>query len=541
MGVMGSGELHEKGGVYYIYYNIFIYFLQKPSAVHYGFFRMPPVWIILIGLLLAGALSPLLTFAALFQQKEWRWDRLREHLRRDGAVNQLFGRVRPALYGLFVLLWIAALPRSVSALALWTGLFAVLSAVQLGLKRQRMPVWTSKAKLIIALSVLLTVIAAILTLAVPVLMPGIILLQPLFVLAAWLILKPLDYVLKKRVMDRAAAHRATLTDATVIAVAGSVGKTTTKELIAHLLTDLRPAVTPAHVNTEMGVAQWLTGKKADVFVVEMGAYRLGEIALLCRIAQPTVGVMTALGSDHLALFGSEEAIVRGNGELIEFLPEGSHAFLYGENPGCRSLAQKARSKTHLTGEGDLLPTDIHENDQGISFKAGGSTFQLPLQGRHNVHNALLAIGVARQLGVRDERIKELLKTFRGPAHTFNMRTERGVLLLDDTYNISPLSVGAALDWAARQTHRPRVLLTSGLQETGDEEARFLKELGAKAKGSVERVVFTAAHGADAFGQGFGAPVEVLNPRSPRVAEGSVLLAVGRMPPSTVQRLLPADR
>jgi UDP-N-acetylmuramyl pentapeptide synthase len=500
----------------------------------------------LLGLTIIGAISPLLTFGALFQQKEWRLDRLQEHLRRDGPITQFFGKIRPVIVGAFLI--IRLLPFSFTGtstfILAWMILLAGLSGLQIILRKQRMPVWTSKSKLLTVTALCLTILVAIFGLAHPALLPVIVLLQPVILLGAWALWKPVDRMMKERIMSSAAEHRKKMKDAVVIGIAGSVGKTTVKELISHLLQDLKPVTTPAHVNTEMGVAQWLLKQTSDdrpqtlVFIVEMGAYNVGEIALLCRIAQPTIGVMTALGSDHLALFGSEENIIKANGELIEALPEGGHAFLYGPNDGCKKLAASFKGTVHLTGEKDLQPQETMENDHGIGFKAGGSTFHAPLHGLHSVHNVLLAVGVARHMGIRDERIKELLKTFRPPAHTFNVRTEKGVLLLDDTYNISPLSMKAALSWAAVCTARPRVLLTSGLQETGTEEDRFLRELGTLAKTSVERVIFTSAHGAHAFGSAFGNPVEILSAETKRIEKGSALLAVGRMPLSTIQKLLP---
>lgn len=471
----------------------------------------------LIGLVLIGVLSPLLTLAALFQQKEWRLDRLKEHLRRDGWWGQLLGRIRPAL----VLCGLVILNLTTDVFVANIGLFALagLSIVQMALRKQRFPRPTSKAITLVGTALLLDVLLIGLT-GQYTFLYVLTLLQPVILVAAWMIWKPVDYILKKRVMDRAMRLRSHMEDATVIGIAGSVGKTTVKELIAHLLQDLEPAVTPAHVNTEMGVAQWLTkqsSKGSNLLIVEMGAYRKGEIALLCRIAQPTIGVMTALGSDHLALFGSEQNIIDANGELIEALPKNGHAFFYGDNAGCKELAKRAS-----------CPVTI----------AKAESHQHTLQGRHNDYNVSLAVSVAQHMNVKAERITELLKTFKPQAHTFTIGTEKDVLVLDDTYNISPLSMNAALDWAANQTARPRVLLTSGLQETGAAEAQYLEDLGAKASKSVERVIFTDEHGADIFAKAFGKPVEVLGTETERVEAGSVLLAVGRMPLSRINRLLP---
>lgn len=493
---------------------------------------MFPFGVLLIGLTLVTCLSPLLTFVALFQQKEWRTDRLNEHLRRDG-FSQLFGSIRPIILAASIMLMVLpfSFTQTATFLLLVQAVFATLTLIQFALRKQRMPRWTNKAILITTFSLFITFCAIDYAYRfLPSLILILVVLQPLMVLLTWSLLKPLDFFLKSRVMNKARDLRASWKDATVIGIAGSVGKTTTKELINHLLQDLNPTTTPAHVNTEMGVAQWIINNhyklqttNYKLMIVEMGAYRKGEIKLLSDIAQPTIGVMTALGSDHLALFGSEQAIIEANGELIEALPKDGHAFFYGENDGCRELAKKALCDVTLT-------TDLKSINQ----------FEMPLQGAHNVHNVYLAVAVARHFKIADKRIAELLKSFRQTAHTFDVKTESGVLVLDDTYNISPLSFKAALDWAVEQKQRPRVLLTSGLQETGSKEDRFLKELGAQAKDAVERVVFTNKHGADIFSSAFGKDVEILSSSTKKVEAGSVLVCVGRMPLSTITRLLPND-
>jgi UDP-N-acetylmuramoyl-tripeptide--D-alanyl-D-alanine ligase len=402
---------------------------------------------------------------------------------------------------------------------------AALSTAQILLRKQRYPQPTSKALALIATAIVINLILILSLRTQPIGYPLVAVIQPFIVLIAWLLWRPVDLILKKRVMDQAAQLRSQMKDVTVIGIAGSVGKTTVKELIAHLTQDLKPLVTPAHVNTEMGVAQWLTNKllapttqSPQLLIVEMGAYKKGEIALLCQIAQPTIGVMTALGSDHLALFGSEQNIIDANGELIAALPKDGHAFFYGDNDGCAELAKRAPCP--------------------VTVAANGLDLTHSLEGRHNQLNVALAVSVARHLGIKADRINDLLKTFKPQAHTFSVKTEGGVTILDDTYNISPLSFNAALDWVSTRTESPRVLLTSGLQETGPDEERFLRELGEKASHIIDRVIFTDAHGSDVFAQAFGKPVEILNAQTSHVAARSVLLAVGRMPLSTITRLLP---
>lgn len=530
---------------------------------------MPFEWLLIAGVLL-GSLSPLLTFARLFQMKEWRLDRLGEHLRREGWIGQTVGRARGSLSLLYVVLSAAIYALAfvggdgtgaeavivailfLGACAL--GAFVLLSLGQLLAGKQRMPVWTSKTTALVGTALLLDAALAygstytLWMFAVP-LVPAV---QPAVLLFAWLLWKPVDVVAKNRLLSKAAAHRATFGNATVIGIVGSVGKTTTKELLKCVLADLSPVATPEHVNTELGVASWLLkiDPRDDVrarhavpqrnhptntlLIVEMGAYRRGEIATLCRIAQPTIGVVTALGSDHLALFGSEEAIVDANAEILDALPKDGHLFVLGDNAAAKNLAKRAPCAATVAGSEDA---DVRETDRGLTLESKGTRFTVALHGLHNAGNAMLAVAVARHFGVGDERIRELLAGYRGTKHTFHLRTERGVAILDDTYNVSPLSFRAALDWAKARPERPRVLLTSGLLETGSAEDAFMAELGKAAKTSVERVVFTTESGKDAFARAFGKQVESLKSATP-IADDGILICVGRMPPATIQTLLP---
>lgn len=507
-------------------------------------------------LALIGALSPLLTFTRLLQQKEWRWDRLIEHLRHEGYWTQLLGRMRPLLILPYILSLAIRIPSAPSYVLPGTlAVLAIATILQIGLRRQRTPIWTHKAILVTGTALLLLLVTIR---SLPVLLfPFLPLAAPFFVLVALLLLSPLDRFLKNRIMRRARELRTSLLHATVIGIVGSVGKSTTKELLHCVLSDHAPLTTPEHVNTEMGVALWLLSqrqalkeRKHPLLIIEMGAYREGEIALLCSIVQPTIGVVTPLGSDHLALFGSEEAIVEANAELLHALPPDAPVFINADSPACRLLADRCAQPITVASSssyGQWHPVEYTETEQGISFlpavpsadaSYGNSTFHVALHGKHNVGNAMLALAVAAHVGVAPERAKENLKALHPVAHTFSLRRVGDVLVLDDTYNVSPLSFHAALAWAKGRPERPRVLVTSGLLELGHAEDAHLLSLGEEARYCVERVIFTTSRGRDTFAKGFGTSVELLTASTPPVTSGSVLLCVGRMSPNIPASLLP---
>ncbi len=434
------------------------------------------------------------------------------------------------------------------------GLFAALSIVQPVLRRQKLPVWTQKAKTLAGSAFLLTIALSFLTAMLPrgeLLLPVIPLLQPLMVGIAWALFLPLDRFLKTRMMDQARAIRLRNPDLVVIGITGSVGKTTTKELLACALKDLEPLVTPAHVNTELGVAQWLIRElptyiarragKPGILVVEMGAYRKGEIALMSSYVRQTIGVITHIGTQHLALFGSQEALRDAKAEIITQLPKDGHAFLNGDNELCRGIAPLAPCPVTIVGTGgkaDLEAFDVEETTQGIRFTVDGAAYDVPVHGTHNVTNVLLTIAIARHLGVTQAAMQRHLRSFSAPDKTFTVRESGGVKVLDDTHNSSAASFKAAIAWAKTQPYERKTLLASGLIELGDEQERTERELGELASPVFGEVVFLDARSARIFAQGYGKPVHIY-PEGTTCAPGTLLVCVGRMPASVVRRFLPA--
>ncbi len=509
---------------------------------------MLPSPLLLLSALLASA-SPLLTYAWLWQLKEWRVDRLREELAREG-LYPLVGRARPSIVGIAAI--IAFVDPALASPALGTGLLllALLSGAGFAMGRQRMPRWTPKALCIAALAGTLDMAGGGLVLLWdwPLLLLLLPLAQPLVIGLSWLLFWPVDRWLKGRVLRTARAMRRRFPRLVVVGITGSVGKTTTKELLGHLLQDLHPAVTPAYMNAEIGVARWLirtlaarAPEDASPLVIEMGAYSKGEIALLSDIARPTVGVVTAVGDQHLALFGSEEAIAQAKGELIASLPPDGRAFLNGDQPLVRSMAERAACPVTLAGTGgrlDVEAFDITETEAGLQFRTQDTLLLLPMRGTHNVVNVLLAVSVAQHLGIRLPRIAELLRSFRPPHQTFSVRAEGTVTVLDDTHNSSSSSIRAAIAWARTQPQERKTLLAAGLIELGEKQAPVERELGGLCKAVFDRVIVLDPASRSHVADGYGEKTELYSTQTPKVEPGSLLVCVGRMSGKTVSRLLP---
>jgi len=505
--------------------------------------------VLFVGLALLASLSPLLTFAWLWQVKEWRFDRLREHLRNEGCFRQLFGIIRPMI--ILALCITSIFHQEIRPFWHTTTLIilSLLTLMQFGMRKQRFPVWTQKATTLVIFTIIIDTAIAWLWLSSQLVYLVVLPILQAFTLSiSWFVFWPLDRFLKAKRMRRAQQLREKFPDLTVIGVTGSVGKTTVKELLSCILSERNTLATPAYVNSEMGVANWLIEElskknesQPEILIVEMGAYRRGEIAKLCRVANPTMGIVTFIGKQHMGLFGSQEALANAKAELIEALPEDGTAFLNADNDACKSLADRASCPMQTVGTGghaDIEAFDIEETPTGIIFTAGETRFSVPLHGTHNVTNILLTIAVARTLDMSDGEIAQAISHYTPPDHTFSVRNERGVTVLDDTHNSSPTSFKAAVAWARTQPEENKVLLTSGLIELGTKQDPIHTELGEMSQDVFDRVIFLHPRSGQFFEKGLGEAIEIYNPLTKKLDADTLLVCVGRVPKSTIQKLLP---
>jgi UDP-N-acetylmuramoyl-tripeptide--D-alanyl-D-alanine ligase len=287
----------------------------------------------------------------------------------------------------------------------------------------------------------------------------------------------------------------------VVAVTGSSGKTTVKELVAAILRgEHRVCATQGNLNNDIGVPLTLMRLSAeeDVLVVELGANHAGEIAYLAQLVEPTVGVITNAGAAHLEGFGSVAAVAAAKGELLDHLPRAGTAVLNADDP--YSGDWRARSRAGIvTTFGLGASADCRPVGEPV-FDAGGSRFtlrlpdgaeidvRLPLLGMHSVLNAAAAAAAAQAVGVPPEGIAAGL----GRAAAVHGRLDRivgrrGAVIIDDSYNANPSSVRAALDTLARLPGK-RIAVLGDMAELGPDAARLHGETGAYARGRCDELV-----------------------------------------------------
>jgi UDP-N-acetylmuramoyl-tripeptide--D-alanyl-D-alanine ligase len=247
-------------------------------------------------------------------------------------------------------------------------------------------------------------------------------------------------------------------DLRVIGITGSVGKSTTKELIAEVLGQRYCTLkNPGNLNNEIGLPLTLLrlGEGYEAAVLEMGFYVPGEIALLCEIALPQVGVVTNVGTVHAERAGSQEAIARGKAELVKSLPASPAgvAVLNYDDPWVRDMALQTSARVFFYGldpHADIWADEVEGIGlEGIRFRLHYRNevlhLRVPLIGRHSVHTVLRAAAVGLVEGLTWQEIVSGLRSGHAQLRLVAVRTESGALMLDDTYNASPESTLAALN------------------------------------------------------------------------------------------------
>jgi UDP-N-acetylmuramoyl-tripeptide--D-alanyl-D-alanine ligase len=278
----------------------------------------------------------------------------------------------------------------------------------------------------------------------------------------------------------------------VIGITGSVGKSTTKEMVAEVLsTRYRTLKSPGNLNNEIGLPLTILKLSSghQRAVLEMGFYVPGEIAFLCDIALPHIGVVTNIGTVHAERAGSQEAIARGKAELVQALPPAPDgvAVLNFDDPWVRQMEEKTKARVFFYGlsrEANLWADNVVGLGlEGIRFRLHyqGETLhvRIPLIGRHSVHTALRAAAVGLVEGVSWQEILEGLRQGHTQLRLAAVRTQTGALLLDDTYNASPESMLAALNLLDELDGR-KVAVLGDMLELGPYERSGHEMVGLRA-------------------------------------------------------------
>ncbi|WP_246259910.1 UDP-N-acetylmuramoyl-tripeptide--D-alanyl-D-alanine ligase [Oxynema aestuarii] len=305
----------------------------------------------------------------------------------------------------------------------------------------------------------------------------------------------------------------------VVGVTGSVGKTTTKELIAAVLAACSGAQvlkTERNYNNEIGVPQTLLQLQAthQYAVIEMAMRASGEIALLTQIARPTIAVITNVGTAHIERLGSEAAIARAKCELLEHLRPDGIAILNHDNARLLDTAAQVwcgRTVTYGLDGGDVRGELLDPQ----TLLVNGRRIPLPLPGRHNALNTLAAFTVAQVLGANLEALEKGIAVELPEGRSRRYEIGDDIAILDESYNAGVESMGAALELLAQTPGRRKIAVLGTMKELGERSAQFHERVGQIARQVQLDALFIFAEATEAQAMAAGAIglplVEILDP------------------------------
>ena len=395
-------------------------------------------------------------------------------------------------------MWLAATPqkkplvmtgRALRTLVVSLALFVAASLVLPGLAHLFLGGWPADVGTWIVVTVLLA------------------LGSPLLLSASDILLTPVQAAINRRFTNRAQNLLAQV-GPTVVGITGSFGKTSTRAAVEVLIAPAEQVLaTPGSFNTPLGVVRTINESLEEqhrFFVVEMGARHRGDIAELCRLVRPRIGVLTAIGPAHLETFGSLETIARSKYELIEALPDNGSAVMNVDDPAVRALAD-ATDRVEVVRYG-LVPeaaphitaSDLTTTREGTQFKlvdsrSGDScAASTRLLGRHSIGHVLAGVAVSLVAGRRLSDLVAPIATLAPVEHRLELiEGAGGVTVIDDAYNSNSDGAAAALEVLQALPARRRVVVTPGIIELGAMQEQANEELGRRAASVADTVVLVA--------------------------------------------------
>lgn len=336
--------------------------------------------------------------------------------------------------------------------------------------------------------------------------------SPLFVLVANMLLKPVEKHINNKYYKDAERILDSMPDLKIIGVTGSYGKTSTKHYLNRILSEKYDVMmTPGSFNTTMGVIRTIREYLKpynEVFIVEMGAKQPNDIKEICDLVHPSIGVVTAVGEQHLESFKTIENVQRTKFELIDSLPADGLAVINDDFPYVAnrpvSNVECIRYAVSATGAAQYTAEDIQYSPSGTTFTvlAPDGTrlpFTTKLVGECNVSNLLAAIIIALHMEVPVDKIRYAVANIEQVEHRLNMkRTAGGVTIIDDAFNSNPTGSKMALDVLKMMTGGRRIIVTPGMIELGDRQEELNEIFGEHIASSADIAIIVGAYNRDAI-------------------------------------------
>lgn len=408
--------------------------------------------------------------------------------------------------------------------------FTLGSLIYLATRKYKKPlVWTPRARRIYTVGI---IISALLTLAITLCSQSSDIYSVLYVIcltflglycgshiiimvSVWL-LSPIERHINNGYRNDAARILSSMPGLTVIGITGSYGKTSTKHYLNRILSEqFEVLMTPGSYNTTLGVIRAireLMKPYTEIFICEMGAKNIGDIKDICDLVHPSIGIVTAVGPQHLESFKTIENVCRTKFELIDSLPDEGFAVI---NNDFDPIAEK---KVELEGlcrysvrneNADFRASQIAYSPTGTSFTITGKDTSLDLHtklvGECNVSNLIAAVIVAMHLGMPFEKIRRAVEAIEPVEHRLSIkRTAGGITILDDAFNSNPAGSSMALDVLRAMTGGKRIIITPGMIELGEKQHELNREFGKKISVSADIAIVVGQYNREAILAGIAA-------------------------------------
>lgn len=400
----------------------------------------------------------------------------------------------------------------------------VWNIVVMARRRYKKPlVFTPRARRIDAVAIILSA-AAVATVWAAVSLRGacvaamaLLFVSQLVVLAADWLLRPVERHITRKYYSEAREILASVPCLKIIAVTGSYGKTSTKHYLYRILSEqYETLMTPGSYNTLLGVVRTIREQLKpyhEVFIVEMGAKQPGDIREICDLVEPEIGIITAVGEQHLETFKTIECVQQTKFELVEGTDDNGFVVLNNDFPyvANRPVKSPAPVRYAITSpeDADYTVRDIDYGRNGTNFTVvGPDGFELslttPLVGECNISNLLAAVIVALKIGVSPEKVRYAVAKMQQVEHRLEMRhTPGGLTIIDDAFNSNPHGSKMALDVLRGMTSGQRIVITPGMVELGDRQYDLNREFGAVLGRSADVAIVVARVNRDAILEGIG--------------------------------------
>lgn len=450
----------------------------------------------------------------MLQQNSYRNERYTRWLNNSGdttSINRLL-----TVVVIFAMLYLRD--------AMWLGVYPAILVIgiqvyKLAVARYKKPlVFTNRAKRIYgvmlsiaAVVIAITAVACDSWYAVAIAAMALYALSHVVLLASNTLLKPVESYINKRYYDDAARILQSMPDLKVIGITGSYGKTSTKHYLNRILQEKYDVLmTPGSYNTTMGVIRTVREYLKpynEVFICEMGAKQPGDIKEICDLVHPSIGIVTAVGEQHLESFKTIENVQRTKFELVDALPSDGLAVVNDDFPFAASRAvsnvKTLRYAVNAVGNADYTAGEIAYDRTGTTFTVNGPgkslTLHTHLVGECNISNLMGAVIVAMYLGVPDDKIRYAVEKIEQVEHRLNLkRTPGGITIIDDAFNSNPTGSRMAMDVLAGMDGGKRIVITPGMIELGDKQESLNRELGKKIAVSADVAIIVGEYNRDAL-------------------------------------------